>query len=144
MKMSRTREFSAVLGIALILSLMIGMGVPGAAAAKPRVAIVFATGGLGDKSFNDSAYDGMKRAEKELGIEFDKVEPQAVAEYETLLTRFAQTRKYELIISIGFDQADALQVVSTRFPNQKFAIVDTAVDAPNVLLMYTRKRSADL
>jgi hypothetical protein len=45
MKMSRTREFSAVLGIALILSLMIGMGVPGAAAAKPRVAIVFATGG---------------------------------------------------------------------------------------------------
>ncbi|HAN87457.1 MAG TPA: hypothetical protein DCQ13_07405, partial [Firmicutes bacterium] len=132
MKMSRTREFSAVLGIALILSLMIGMGVPGAAAAKPRVAIVFATGGLGDKSFNDSAYDGMKRAEKELGIEFDKVEPQAVAEYETLLTRFAQTRKYELIISIGFDQADALQVVSARFPNQKFAIVDTAVDAPNV------------
>ena len=38
----------------------------------------------------------------------------------------------DLIISIGFDQADALQVVSERFPDQKFAIVDTAVDAPNV------------
>jgi basic membrane protein A len=93
---------------------------------------VFATGGLGDKSFNDSAYEGMLRAEKELGIEFDQAEPQAVAEYESLLMRFAQTRRYDLIISIGFDQADALQVVSGRFPDQKFAIVDTAVDAPNV------------
>jgi len=43
-----------------------------------RMAIVFATGGLGDKSFNDSAYEGMKRAETELGIEFDQAEPQAV------------------------------------------------------------------
>jgi basic membrane protein A len=74
----------------------------------------------------------MLRAEKELGIEFDQAEPQAVAEYESLLMRFAQTRRYDLIISIGFDQADALQVVSGRFPDQKFAIVDTAVDAPNV------------
>ena len=76
-------------------------------------------------------HEGMLRAEKELGIEFDQAEPQAVAD-ESLLMRFAQTRRYDLIISIGFDQADALQVVSGRFPDQKFAIVDTAVDAPNV------------
>ena len=130
--MNRIRKSSMLLSIVLLLALMMGIGTPMEAAAKPRVAIVFATGGLGDKSFNDSAYDGMKRAEKDLGIEFDKVKPQAVAEYETLLTRFAQTRKYDLIISIGFDQADALKVVSARFPNQKFAIIDTAVDAPNV------------
>jgi len=130
--MTKTRKFSVLLGIALVAAMVMGMGAAGIAAAKPRMAIVFATGGLGDKSFNDSAYDGMKRAEKELGIEFDKVEPQAVAEYESLLMRFAQTRKYDLIISIGFDQADALQTVSARFPNQKFAIVDTVVDAPDV------------
>jgi basic membrane protein A len=116
----------------LIVVMVMGIASFGAAAAKPRMAIVFATGGLGDKSFNDSAYEGMLRAEKELGIEFDQAEPQAVAEYESLLMRFAQTRRYDLIISIGFDQADALQVVSGRFPDQKFAIVDTAVDAPNV------------
>ena len=91
--MIRARKFSVLLGIALAAVMVMGIGASGAAAAKPRVAIVFATGGLGDKSFNDSAYDGMKRAEKELGIEFDKVEPQAVAEYESLLMRFAQTRK---------------------------------------------------
>ncbi len=86
--MNRIRKSSMLLSIVLLLALMMGIGIPPMeAAAKPRVAIVFATGGLGDKSFNDSAYDGMKRAEKDLGIEFDKVEPQAVAEYETLLTR---------------------------------------------------------
>jgi basic membrane protein A len=116
----------------MVIGMVMGSVSSGLAADKPRIAIVFATGGLGDKSFNDSAYEGMLRAEKELGIEFDQAEPQAVAEYESLLMRFAQTRRYDLIISIGFDQADALQVVSGRFPDQKFAIVDTAVDAPNV------------
>ena len=130
--MTRIRKPLALLSVALVAVIVMGVASLGVAAAKPRIAIVFATGGLGDKSFNDSAYEGMKRAEKELGIEFDKVEHQAVAEYENLLMRFAQTRKYDLIISIGFDQADALQVVSERFPDQKFAIVDTAVDAPNV------------
>ena len=130
--MKKTRKFLALFSVALVAVMVMGIASVGAAAAKPRMAIVFATGGLGDKSFNDSAYEGMKRAEKNLGIEFDQAEPQAVAEYESLLMRFAQTCKYDLIISIGFDQADALQVVSGRFPNQKFAIVDTAVDAPNV------------
>lgn len=121
-----------VLSVVMVIGMVMGSVSSGLAADKPRIAIVFATGGLGDKSFNDSAYEGMLRAEKELGIEFDQAEPQAVAEYESLLMRFAQTRRYDLIISIGFDQADALQVVSGRFPDQKFAIVDTAVDAPNV------------
>lgn len=120
-------------GLALVLVLAGGLWAP-LAAAQPaaRVAIVFATGGLGDQSFNDSAYEGVKWAQDELGIAFDYVEPTAIAEYETLLTRFAQTRRYDLIISIGFDQADALSVVADRFPNQKFALVDTVLEKPNV------------
>lgn len=130
--MGKNRKPLFVLSVVMVIGMVMGSVSSGLAADKPRIAIVFATGGLGDKSFNDSAYKGMLRAEKELGIEFDQAEPQAVAEYESLLMRFAQTRRYDLIISIGFDQADALQVVSGRFPDQKFAIVDTAVDAPNV------------
>jgi basic membrane protein A len=130
--MGKKRKPLFVLSVVMVIGMVMGSVSSGLAADKPRIAIVFATGGLGDKSFNDSAYEGMLRAEKELGIEFDQAEPQAVAEYESLLMRFAQTRRYDLIISIGFDQADALQVVSGRFPDQKFAIVDTAVDAPNV------------
>ncbi|MGE5592929.1 MAG: BMP family lipoprotein [Betaproteobacteria bacterium] len=122
-----------VWGVALVCVLALALGVSvGAAAPKARVAVVFATGGLGDKSFNDSGFAGLKRAEKELGIESQYAEPQQIAEYETFLTQFAQTKRYDLIVSIGFDQADALKVVAGKFPNQKFAIIDTVVDAPNV------------
>ncbi|MDI3547145.1 MAG: basic rane protein [Halanaerobiales bacterium] len=119
-----------LLGMALLLVLVLALG--SVVQAEGRIAIVFATGGLGDKSFNDSAYEGMKMAEEKYGIEFDQAEPSAIAEYETYLTQFAATRRYDLIISIGFDQADALNKVASRFKDQKFAIVDMVVDQPNV------------
>ncbi len=115
----------------LVLTLTLGFSLT-AAAAESRIAIVYATGGLGDKSFNDAAHRGILRAEEELGIESDGAEPSAIAEYETYLNRFASTRRYDLIISIGFDQADALTKVAGQYPDQKFAIVDAVVDQPNV------------
>lgn len=100
--------------------------------AEGKIAVVFATGGLGDQSFNDAAYRGINLAETELGIEYNYAEPAAIAEFETYLTQFAASRSYDLIISIGFDQADALTNVAERFPEQKFALVDSVVDMPNV------------
>lgn len=97
-----------------------------------KVAIVFATGGLGDKSFNDTCYEGVKKAEKDFGIGFDYVEPTAIAEYEGFLRQYAKSGDYALIISIGFDQADALTIVADEYPDQSFAIVDMVVDKPNV------------
>lgn len=100
--------------------------------AEGRVAIVFATGGLGDQSFNDAAFEGVKAARDNYGVQFDAAEPASISEYETYLTQFSSLNRYDLIISIGFDQADALTNVSQRFPEQKYAIVDTVVDQPNV------------
>lgn len=103
-----------------------------AAMAQGRVAIVFATGGLGDQSFNDAAFEGVQAAKEEYGVNYDAAEPASISEYETYLTQFSSLRRYDLIISIGFDQADALNNVSQRFPQQKYAIVDTVVDRDNV------------
>lgn len=97
-----------------------------------RVAVVFGRGGLGDESFNDAAFRGLEMAEQELGIGFDYAEPQAVAEFEPLLTQFAAQGQYDLIVSIGFEQGDALGAVAQEFPEQNFAIIDTVVDQPNV------------
>lgn len=98
-----------------------------------KVALVLGTGGLGDKSFNDIAYAGLQRAQRELNITFDYASPMAIAEYEGDQTNFAkQTGKYALIICIGFDQADALNITALAYPNQNFAIVDMAVDQPNI------------
>ncbi len=98
----------------------------------PKVGLVLATGGLGDKSFNDISFAGCVRAQEELGVEFDYVEPTAIAEYEGYHRDFAMSGEYMLIICIGFDQADALATVATEYPDQNFAIVDMVVDAPNV------------
>lgn len=99
---------------------------------KIRVAIVFAVGGLGDKGFNDQAYAGLLKAEEELGIEFDYVEPNSIAELEGYQRRLAQTGKYDIIMMLAHYQADALTKVSAEFPDQKFVIQDTIVEAPNV------------
>lgn len=119
-----------MMGVCVLI--LMGAVFPGEALAEGKVAIVFATGGLGDKSFNDSAMRGMEMAQEELGIEFDYAEPSAITDYQPFLLQFANTRQYDLIISIGFDQADALNDVAGQFPEQKFAIVDMVVDQPNI------------
>jgi len=113
-----------------------------AAPVKNKIGLVLATGGLGDKSFNDIAYAGCLRAQNELGIVFDKAEPKAISEYEGFQTNFAKTGEYALIICIGFDQADALNKTAQAYPNQKFVIVDMVVELPNIASLTFRANEA--
>lgn len=96
-----------------------------------RVGLVLDKGGKDDKSFNTSAYEGATKAKKELGIELKYVEATDLNSIEVLHRNFAQ-KKYDLIIGIGFAQADAVKKVAALFPQTQFAIVDGDVSAPNV------------
>lgn len=96
-----------------------------------KIGIVLSIGGLGDKSFNDSAYRGLEQAKKELGIEFKYVEPGSTAEDEQYLRQFADAG-YDLVIGTGFLMADSLKKVAKEYPELKFAIIDSVVDLPNV------------
>ncbi len=60
------------------------------------------------------------------------MEPQAVAEFGGYQRDFASSQEYEIIVCVGFDQADALDKIAQEFPEQKFALVDMTVDQPNV------------
>ena len=101
--------------------------------AKKSVAIVYSTGGKGDKSFNDAAFRGLERAKSELGITFSEYEPKdAAAETKDILTQYAESGEYELIIAVGFNLKDSLTATAEAFPNQKFAIIDEEVKLPNV------------
>ncbi len=99
--------------------------------AQIKIGLVLDKGGKDDKSFNSAAYEGSKKAEKELGIELKYVEATDNNSLETLHRNFAQ-KKYDLIIGIGFAQTDAIKKVSALFPKTKFAIVDGEVHADNV------------
>jgi len=126
---------AAVVGVIVVIVIVAAVAVyfvtrPAAPAAE--VGLILATGGLGDKSFNDISLAGVKRAKEELGIDFDYVQPIAIAEYEGYQRDFAKTGDYEIIVCVGFDQADALTKIAGEYPNQSFAIVDMVVDKPNV------------
>ena len=108
-----------------------------------KIGLILATGGLGDKSFNDISYAGAVRASEELGVELDYVEPQAVAEFEGYQRDFASSQEYEIIVCVGFDQAVALVKIAQEFPEQKFALVDMTVDQPNVASLLFKANEED-
>jgi basic membrane protein A len=100
-----------------------------------EIAIVFATGGLGDKSFNDGVFDGATKAHTDHNINFTYSEPAAISDYESMLRGYAAhsglIEPYALIISVGFDQADAVMAVADDYPDQEFAIIDMFIDPGN-------------
>ncbi|WP_417936015.1 BMP family lipoprotein [Haloarcula saliterrae] len=99
-----------------------------------RIGMVYATGGLGDGSFNDQAQTGAVRAEEELSIAYDESQPDSVSEFGTLQQQYAQSTDpaYDLVCCIGFLQADSLTENAGEYPDQQFMIVDSVVDADNV------------
>ena len=109
-------------------------------AAKPNQAInvgcVFATGGLGDKSFNDMAKAGLDKAIADglmnswtTGSDFS--EPDEISEYDQMLEDYA-TGDYDLIVSIGFDQATAVNTTALAHPNQPIVLIDMFLIQENV------------
>lgn len=88
-----------------------------------KVGLVFDVGGRGDKSFNDSAYRGLERAKKELGVETEFVEPNEPSDRENALRRFANAG-CDIVIGIGFLFTDDINRVAAAFPKIPFAGVD--------------------
>ncbi len=99
--------------------------------AQLKVGLVLEKSGKDDKSFNASAYQGLKRAEKELGVSVKTVEAPDNSAYESLQRAFAE-KKFDLIVAIGFHQLEAVKKNADRFPDQKFLLVDEDAKKPNV------------
>ena len=97
-----------------------------------KVAVVFASSGLGDKSFNDALYDGMKKAESTMGIQWVYSEPKDDAEYEGLISGYADNGDCDLIICLGGSQSSSLENVAPNYPQQKFVILDAVVEGDNI------------
>jgi basic membrane protein A len=96
-----------------------------------KIAFITGTGGLGDKTFNDLGYSGLKKLIDE-GIEVDVVEPKALSEFEGILRSLAESDNYALIISMGNEQAEPVNSVAPDYPKQNFMLVDDMIDQPNV------------
>jgi basic membrane protein A len=97
-----------------------------------KVGLVFDIGGKDDKSFNQSAYEGMLAAEENMGIEGTELEPNADGSNREDLLRQSADSGADLVIGVGFNFFDPLTAVAADYPDTKFAIIDSVVEAPNV------------
>lgn len=92
-----------------------------------KIAMVTDEGGVHDQSFNQSAWEGLEQAEKDLGVEVSYQESQQDADFapnfETLLDA-----ENDLIWGIGFKLSDALYEAATANPDTLYAIIDFAYD----------------
>ncbi|WP_427109880.1 BMP family lipoprotein [Lysinibacillus xylanilyticus] len=95
-----------------------------------RIGILLSDAGLGDESFNDSAFKGLEKARDELGILFDYKEAPD-GNYEEKLEELV-AEKYNIIIGLGFSVQEALEKTAKKYPDQQFVLIDGQSDVANI------------
>lgn len=88
-----------------------------------KVGLVTDVGQLNDRGFNQLAFQGVKRAESELGIERRVLESASDSDYVPNMSSLAE-EGFDLIIGVGFAQGEAVDTVATEFPDTRFVIID--------------------
>jgi basic membrane protein A len=114
-----------------LLTLSGVMLVSSAQAADLKLAVVYDAGGKFDKSFNQSASEGAERFKKETKIPYLEVQVGNDTQTEQVLRNLAR-KNVDMIASIGFAQAQAVQTVAKEFPKVKFVVIDGVASGDNV------------
>ncbi|MEK5039489.1 BMP family lipoprotein [Sporosarcina sp. FSL K6-3457] len=100
------------------------------------VAMITDTGGVDDKSFNQSAWKGIQEYGEENNLEkgdggFDFLTSTSDSDYEPNLNRLVR-RDFDIVYGIGFLLKDAIETVADQHPDAMFGLVDEISDRPNV------------
>lgn len=135
-----------LISLVLVLALIVvgcgggggGGGQGGGGGGDVRPAMSTDIGGLGDQSFNDSAYAGLKRAKQEFGMEIEVLESSAPTDYVNNLTQLADAG-YNPVFAVGFLMTDAVNEVAPQYPDTNFAIVDSVVEPKNTASLVFRE-----
>ncbi|WP_081165935.1 BMP family lipoprotein [Lactococcus garvieae] len=101
-----------------------------------KVALVPSTGGVDDRSFNQSAWEGLQDWGKENGLSQSKginyFNASSVSEYTTNFNS-AVSAGYGLVFGVGFDLQEATSQAAKNNPDTKFTIIDSVIkDQDNV------------
>jgi basic membrane protein A and related proteins len=106
------------------------------------VGLLMGVGGLGDQSFNDSAYLGLLAVQRQYHIKFETDTWGMLNQNLGTLRRWVNSG-YKLIIALSYGHAPAISQVASEQPGQNFAIVDATVQAPNVWSAVFREYEGD-
>ena len=107
--------------------------------------VVTDSAGVDDNGFNQSAVQGMMRAQSQLGVQTKVLASSADTDYGPNINA-SIGQKCDLIVTVGFLLGAATQAAAEAHPTQRFAIVDYAYEPPipNVLGLVFDTRSASM
>ncbi|MCK9217278.1 MAG: BMP family ABC transporter substrate-binding protein [Firmicutes bacterium] len=138
------RFLCLLLALVMVLALFAGCTKPetpdpedeGEISTEPEVpaysfGMVTDVGGIGDKSFNDSAWAGIEKAGSELGVEPKLLQSTKQDDYPPNLGNMAQS--VDLTLAVGFLFEDAMNTTADQYPDKYFGLIDEVVDKPNVM-----------
>ncbi|WP_047151003.1 BMP family lipoprotein [Aneurinibacillus tyrosinisolvens] len=105
-----------------------------------KVGMVTDVGGVDDNSFNQSAWEGLKKAKGDLGMNADYLQSKSATDYEPNFNEFAQS-KTNLIWGIGYKLEKDIKKTAAANPDTHFAIVDHTwgPDTPKNIVAVTFK-----
>ena len=100
------------------------------------IAMVTDVGGVDDKSFNQSAWEGVQQFGADNGLTkgnggFDYLQSNSDADYNTNLNNLLR-RDFDLVFGVGFMMGDAIEEMANDNPDAKLALIDAEVKADNV------------
>ena len=87
------------------------------------VGLVTDVGEIDDKSFNQSAWEGVQQAADELGAFVKYVETKDAKDYASNIALFAD-KDYDIIVTVGFAMGDATLAAAAEYPEIDFIGVD--------------------
>ncbi|WP_083657335.1 BMP family ABC transporter substrate-binding protein [Paenibacillus sp. FSL R5-0766] len=134
MKTNKNRRAGLGLTLMMILTVLIlgacsANNTTTATDTRTKVGIVLTEVGLGDRSFNDAAFDGLVQARNEKSIVFDYREPGDNA--EAAFEEFAEA-KFDLVIGLSDAVQADMEKVATKYPDQQFLMIDSQSELPNI------------
>jgi basic membrane protein A len=89
-----------------------------------KACMVSDEGGFQDSSFNESGFKGLKKAEKDLGIQTQTAESKDPSVYERNIDSLISS-DCNLIVSVGYNLATATGTKAKANPDVQFAIIDS-------------------
>lgn len=92
-----------------------------------KLGMVTDLGSVNDKSFNQSAWEGLQRLNKDKGFEVKYLEPKADSEVEPSLLQFVNS-KTDLTWASSATLADAVTTIAANNPDAKLGIIDADVE----------------
>jgi len=121
------KKLYTLFAVLLITAMLLPACAPAAADCSSEelfcVGLVTDVGKINDKSFNQSAWEGVQRAESELGAQVQYIETADAKDYAKNIATFAD-EKYDVIVTVGFNLGEATRAAAPTYPNTTFIGVD--------------------